>query len=121
MSYVEMVTYSLLINGDQISYIKPGRNLGKETLYLLIYSFCARRALLALIKDACIKGHIKAICFKDILAQYEEWSGQKVTVHKSSVVFSPNVQQNVRDNITNILGMPEVPISGKVSGSPDYH
>ncbi|GAA0158249.1 hypothetical protein LIER_43437 [Lithospermum erythrorhizon] len=60
----------------------------------------------------------EALSFMEILRKYEEWSGQKVSVQKSSIVFSPNVQQTNRDAITNILGMSEVATHEKYLGLP---
>ncbi|GAA0161772.1 hypothetical protein LIER_43578 [Lithospermum erythrorhizon] len=41
-----------------------------------------------------------------------------VSLQKSSVVFSPNVSGDVRNAITNVLGMPEVASQGKYLGLP---
>ncbi|GAA0153793.1 hypothetical protein LIER_11950 [Lithospermum erythrorhizon] len=148
MDYVTLESYSVLVNGDQTGYIKPSRGIRQgDPLSPYLFIICTE-GLIALIRDACLKGTIKgiklgamlehlshllfandtlllgeatveeALSFKAILSQYEEWSGQKVSIQKSSVVFSPNVQKTNRDAITNILGMPEVATHGKYLGLP---
>ncbi|GAA0146665.1 hypothetical protein LIER_06564 [Lithospermum erythrorhizon] len=44
-----------------------------------------------------------------ILSLYEQWSGQRVSVQKSTIIFNPNMDSHTRDTITGILGMLEVP------------
>ena len=39
-----------------------------------------------------------------MLNRYEEASGQKINTDKSSVFFSPNTPQELRESILNILG-----------------
>ena len=41
---------------------------------------------------------------KLILRRYEEASGQKINTDKSSMFFSPNTSQDIKDGIFNILG-----------------
>ena len=41
---------------------------------------------------------------KLILRRYEEALGQKINTDKSSVFFSPNTSQDIKDEIFNILG-----------------
>ncbi|GAA0153625.1 hypothetical protein LIER_11819 [Lithospermum erythrorhizon] len=60
----------------------------------------------------------KAHTIKRILNLYEEWSGQLVSVQKSSTLFSPNVAEHTRRAILGILGMLEVPTHGKYQGLP---
>ncbi|GAA0155500.1 hypothetical protein LIER_13214 [Lithospermum erythrorhizon] len=45
----------------------------------------------------------EARAFKAILQQYESWSGQLVTVQKSAIQFSPNVDGEIRAAISDIL------------------
>ena len=41
---------------------------------------------------------------KEILKTYESFSGQKINTDKSSIFFSPNTSQELKDEILNILG-----------------
>ena len=41
---------------------------------------------------------------KEILRTYEDASGQKINTEKSSIFFSPNTSQELKDEIINILG-----------------
>ncbi|GAA0175095.1 hypothetical protein LIER_41844 [Lithospermum erythrorhizon] len=117
MNYVESVTYSLLINGDQVGYITPGRGLRQDDpLSPYLFIICTE-GLISLLKEACSVGELKGIkvgpmthlmfaddtlllgCatlseaakFKSILDTYESWSGQLVNAQKSTLLFSPNV------------------------------
>ncbi|GAA0141934.1 hypothetical protein LIER_42691 [Lithospermum erythrorhizon] len=45
MLYIESVSYSLLINGDQVGYFKPGRGFRQGIPSLLIYSLFVRKDL----------------------------------------------------------------------------
>ncbi|GAA0176751.1 hypothetical protein LIER_42110 [Lithospermum erythrorhizon] len=58
----------------------------------------------------------EANTIKRILNLYEQWSGQCVSVQKSTIFFSSNVDAQIRGIITRILGMPEVPTHGKNMG-----
>ncbi|GAA0146661.1 hypothetical protein LIER_06561 [Lithospermum erythrorhizon] len=60
----------------------------------------------------------EAGAFKDILNRFKEWSGQLVSVQKSTVMFSPNVDAQTRSNISQILGKPEATSHGKYLGIP---
>jgi len=42
--------------------------------------------------------------WKHILQKYEEASGQKINTEKSSIFFSPNTYQEVKDEIFATLG-----------------
>ncbi|GAA0160046.1 hypothetical protein LIER_16690 [Lithospermum erythrorhizon] len=107
MDYVTSVSYFVLINGEKTGFIKLSRGLRQGDL-LSPYLFIIRtEGLIALIRDACLKGTIQgirlgsllepithliftddtllfgeatpeeALSFEGILEQYEEWSGQK--------------------------------------------
>ncbi|GAA0159066.1 hypothetical protein LIER_15938 [Lithospermum erythrorhizon] len=92
MLYVESVTYSLLINGEQVGGELSGLTMGNglEPLSHLIFA-----------DDIC-----------------SLWSGQSVNVQRSTIIFSPNVDAQTRVMITGILGMPEVPTHNKYLGLP---
>ncbi|GAA0171456.1 hypothetical protein LIER_25481 [Lithospermum erythrorhizon] len=106
MNYMESVTYSLLIFGDQVIYITPGRGLRQGDLLSSYLFIICTKGLISLLKEACSTGELKGIklgpsldpmthlifadetlllgCatlsetskFKSILDTYESWSGQ---------------------------------------------
>ncbi|XP_055959787.1 uncharacterized protein LOC130014852 [Mercurialis annua] len=55
---------------------------------------------------------------KDVLDDYENWSGQKVNFNKSNIIFSPNVPSDYREEIRLVMGIVEVGDSGKYLGLP---
>ena len=42
---------------------------------------------------------------KECLAEFCEWSGQKVSTQKSSIYFSPNINEAVAVEVCNTLGI----------------
>jgi len=55
---------------------------------------------------------------KRILNVYEEASGQAISLPKSEIFYSRNVQQQTQNNITDILGVQAVMGTGKYLGLP---
>ncbi|GAA0186799.1 hypothetical protein LIER_34087 [Lithospermum erythrorhizon] len=118
MDYVELVTYSLLINGEQVGYIRPGSVGAPLSPYLFI--ICTEE-LISLLKGACTRGELQgmslgprlepithlmfsdhtlflgsATCeeaakLKGILDTYEAWYGQLVNRQKLTIIFNRNV------------------------------
>ncbi|GAA0162798.1 hypothetical protein LIER_18815 [Lithospermum erythrorhizon] len=60
----------------------------------------------------------EAQVFKSILHTYEHWSGHLVSVQKSAIQFSPNMDEGTREAISEILGMPEIISHGTYLGPP---
>ncbi|GAA0156679.1 hypothetical protein LIER_38321 [Lithospermum erythrorhizon] len=148
MDYVASVSYSILVNGTQTGYFKPGRGLRQsDPLSPYLFIIC-REGLISLLNNACVSGELQGISmgantatfshlifaydtllvgrasvaeattFMRILKQYELWSGQLINPQKSAVQFSPNVPEDLKVTITDILGMPEVVTHGKYLGLP---
>ncbi|GAA0177581.1 hypothetical protein LIER_42143 [Lithospermum erythrorhizon] len=148
MEYVESVSYSVLVNGEQTGFLQPGRGLCQGdplSPYLFIIS---TEGLISLLKAACSRGDLHGIrmgqgmdplthlmfaddtllfghatiqeaqVFKSILHTYEHWSGQLVSVQKSVIQFSPNVDEETREAISGILGMLEITSHGTYLGLP---
>ena len=134
MQCITSVSYSVLINSVAHGNIYPSRCLRQgDALSPNLFLLCAE-GLLALIhqvaKNKLITGisitrgcpKVTHLFFTDdsilfckaaskechllrsILMEYEEASGQKVNTDKSSIFFSPNIAQDSRDEIFNILG-----------------
>ena len=53
----------------------------------------------------CKAGAKDSRILKQILQTYEEASGQKINTEKSSIFFSPNTSQEVKDEIFDTLGL----------------
>ncbi|GAA0185065.1 hypothetical protein LIER_32353 [Lithospermum erythrorhizon] len=119
MMYVESVIHSLLINGTQVGYIRTGRGLRQgDPLFPYLFIICTE-GLISLLKGACARGELsEAQLIMRILKLYGKWSGQLVSVQKSTVLFSPNVDSQTQNQISGILGMPEVFTHGKYLGLP---
>ncbi|GAA0153626.1 hypothetical protein LIER_11820 [Lithospermum erythrorhizon] len=59
--YVESVTYSLFVNGSQVAYIKPGRELQQgDPLSPYLFIICTE-GLISLIKGACARGELQGL------------------------------------------------------------
>ena len=127
MECISSVSYSVLINGVAYGNIKPTRGIRQgDPLSPSLFLLCAE-GLSALINEAarnqCLTDprvtHLffanDSILFckatpdecqvlKLILHRYEEALGQKINTDKSSVFFSPNTSQDIKNEIFNILG-----------------
>ncbi|GAA0162649.1 hypothetical protein LIER_18691 [Lithospermum erythrorhizon] len=140
MMYVELVTYSLLINGEQVGYIQPsGELIQGDPLSSYLFIICTE-GLIALLKGAISRGELNGIkglqplshlmfaddtlllgqatipeaqVIRDTLSRYELWSGQLENVQKSMILFSPNVPMHTRNEIFRVFGMPQVSTHGK--------
>ena len=55
---------------------------------------------------------------RETLDTFCELSGQKVSLAKSKVYFSPNIRQEERDEMCEVLGMSSTPNLGKYLGIP---
>ncbi|GAA0165248.1 hypothetical protein LIER_39941 [Lithospermum erythrorhizon] len=61
MVYVESVTYSLLINGEHVGYVKPGRGLRQgDPLSPYLFIVCTE-GLISLLNGACTNGDLQGI------------------------------------------------------------
>ena len=61
------------------------------------------------------------VAIKDVLDSFCEISGQKISGEKSCVFFSPNVDQNTRIELGEVLGFKSTPSLGKYLGFPIIH
>ena len=61
------------------------------------------------------------VAIKDVLDSFCEISGQKISGKKSCVFFSPNVDQNTRIELGDVLGFRSTPSLGKYLGFPIKH
>lgn len=148
MTCVETVDYFVIVNKDMVGPIIPGRGLRQgDPLSPYLFILCAED-LSALIRDAEARGELQGVrvcrnapvvshllfaddCFlffqaevsqdnvmKRILNTYEEALGQAISLSKSEIYYSRNVQQQVQQDITDILGVRAVLGTGKYLGLP---
>ncbi|GAU39464.1 hypothetical protein TSUD_158950 [Trifolium subterraneum] len=138
MLCVETVDYSVIVNGQKVGPIVPGRGLRQgDPLSPYLFIICAE-GLSALIKHAEDRGELHGVkicrnapiilhllfaddCFlffkattteatilKNILSVYESASGQAINLQKSEFYCSRNVPAEVREAIANQLGVTQV-------------
>ena len=134
MKCISLVSYSVIINGTTYGNIIPTRGLRQgDPLSPYLFLLCAE-GFFALIHDAARNNQLHGISIcrgapkitqlffandsllfcrangnecsklKEILSLYESALGQKINIDKSSIFFSPNTSQELKDDIINILG-----------------
>ncbi|GAA0143791.1 hypothetical protein LIER_35807 [Lithospermum erythrorhizon] len=87
MTYVESVTYSLLINEEHVGAELQGLKLGTDSNPISHLMFAADILLLGKATTE------EPTVIKNILHTYEDCSGQYVSTQKSTVLFSPNFDE----------------------------
>ncbi|KAL3846296.1 hypothetical protein ACJIZ3_003699 [Penstemon smallii] len=123
MTCVCTVSYSFMINHEQLGYVQPERGIRQgDPLSPYLFLFCAE-GLSALIRQAERRGHIQgvsictgapsvshllfaddtlifaqanadsALCIKNILNTYGKASGQDINFDKSAIVISKNTAE----------------------------
>ncbi|XP_023880426.1 uncharacterized protein LOC111992797 [Quercus suber] len=134
MKCISSVSYSVIINGTTYGNITPNRGLRQgDPLSLYLFLLCAE-GFSALINEVASNNQLNGISIcrgapkvshlffaddsiifckangnecnklKEILGLYESASGQKINTNKSSIYFSPNTSQELKDEILRILG-----------------
>jgi hypothetical protein len=145
---VSTFSFSILVNGGQLENFKPSRGIRQgdpQSPYLFI--LCMEYLSLKIL-EACDNNSWKAIkasrtspsfshlffaddlllcteassnCCHTITRILEDFcfqSGQKVSLSKSKVFFSPNVNPTLRQHLCGILGVSSTPNLGKYLGFP---
>lgn len=134
MKCIFSVSYSVIVNGTVHGNIVPTRGLRqRDPLSPYLFLLCAE-GFSALIHEAERSQHLNGISIcrgapkishlffandslffcnangneccklKEILKIYESASGQKINTNKSSIFFSPNTSQELKEEILHILG-----------------
>ena len=145
---VESVDYSVLVNGEQVGPIIPGRGLQKgDPLSQYLFTICVE-GLSALIRDAEFRRELTGTiicrrapsvshflfaddCFlffkadenqtnvmKNIMTTYETASSQAISLPKSEIFCSRNVPDPLKQTIKNILGVQVILSTGKYLDLP---
>lgn len=148
MECVSSVTYTILTKGLDFGQITPNRGLRQgdplssylfimiaEGLSSLIKAVVNRGDIhgVAIVKYSLKVSHLliaddnyfffkanamEANCFKNILNSYAKASGQVINLDKSTMVFSENVGEGDRDNVSRILGVRKEGYAGSYLGLP---
>ncbi|XP_019194227.1 PREDICTED: uncharacterized protein LOC109188138 [Ipomoea nil] len=150
MMCVTTVSYSVLVNGSWSDQIIPTRGLRQgDPLSPYLCIICAE-GLSLLLQQAQAKGEIhgcrvargapsithlffaddsllffkanaqEAGVIKCCLEKYEEMSGQAVDYHKSSICYSKNTRDEIREEVASILGVVQAQNFGKYLGLPSF-
>ncbi|PNX94585.1 ribonuclease H [Trifolium pratense] len=145
---LESVQYSVLVNNEKVGPIISGRGLRQgDPLSPYLFILCAE-GLTSLIKKYEGRGDIHGVkvcrgapslshllfaddCFlffradvgeaqnmKKILNDYERASGQAINYAKSEVYFSRNTPNNIKAQVSDILGVNEVMGTSRYLGMP---
>uniref|UniRef100_A0A2N9HFI3 Reverse transcriptase domain-containing protein n=1 Tax=Fagus sylvatica TaxID=28930 RepID=A0A2N9HFI3_FAGSY len=145
---VSTSSFSILVNGGQLENFKPSRGIRQgDPLSPYLFILCMEYLSLKIL-EACDNNSRKAIkasrsgpsfshlffaddlllcteasssCCHTITRILEDFclqSGQKVSLPKSKVFFSPNVNPNLRHHLCGILGVSSTPNLGKYLGFP---
>lgn len=149
MECVQSVSYKITYSGKVIGSVVPSRGIRQgDPLSSYLFLVCmeglttllqdnARRNLLTGIRVARTAPTLTHMFFADdsyifckangntadlisnILQVYESASGQKINNFKSSVIFSCNISQDMRESICNTLGFQEADGSTTYLGLPN--
>ena len=148
MEYIQSVSYSILVNGEPKGHIIPSRGIRQgDPLFPYLFLLCSE-GLNGLIQHAVDGGQIEgfSLChsspkishlfFADdsflfcrarvedvgviqaLLSLYEKASGQKTNSSKTTLFFSNNVSDPIKETIKNLLGVAEIKEYEKYLGLP---
>lgn len=148
MNCLTLVRYAILINGQPTGYITPTRGIRQgDPLSPYLFILCAE-GLSAMISKAVACQFIKGLVmchgaltlhhlffaddnflfgsateierqrYRSLLNIYEQPSGQRINLQKSSVAFSKNVHSDLKTHLAIILGVSCVQEHDKYLGLP---
>jgi hypothetical protein len=148
MTCVRTVTYSILINGKPYGRITPTRGLRQgDPLSLYFFLLCAeglstwinkieraggisglpmtrggtRLTHLFFADDSllfCKADTVEWYCIQKVLDDYEKASGQKINKNKTSLFFSRNTKEDVKNQILSVAGISSTQRYEKYLGLP---
>ena len=148
MECIKSVTYSVLINGEPKGHIIPTRGIRQgDPLSPYLFLLCSE-GLTSLIEQAVSERHIEgfSLCkngpkvshlffaddsllfcrarvedvikIQEILEKYEVASGQKINSDKTTIFFSKDVPMPTKEQVQNLLRVPEIKEYEKYLGLP---
>ncbi|XP_031121175.1 uncharacterized protein LOC116024422 [Ipomoea triloba] len=119
MLCVTIVSYSFLVNGRSAGQAEARGSIhgcrvarGAPSISHLFFADDSLLFFKANVQEAGV--------IKQCLIEYESMSGQAVNFHKSSVCFSRNTAETVRDEVASVLGVIQAPNFGKYLGLPSF-
>ncbi|XP_057809148.1 uncharacterized protein LOC131023623 [Salvia miltiorrhiza] len=145
---VQTVSYDVLVNNCVVGPITPGRGLRQgDPLSPYLFILCAE-GLSAMVKHETARGSLHGVqlgrggpsieylmfaddclffcraaaneceILKRVLRDYEEASGQAINLQKSGIFFSSNVSEQVRTEVSAIMGVSLPLNTGRYLGLP---
>ncbi|XP_058763304.1 uncharacterized protein LOC131636711 [Vicia villosa] len=115
MLCVETVDYSVNLDSNKVGPIITGRGLRQgDPLSLYLFIICYEDDCFMLFKIV----QKEAIEIKNILATYEEASGQSINLQKFELFRSRNVSTNIKNMLADTLGVQQVLGTGKYLDVP---
>lgn len=151
MSCVSIVLTLILVNGEALDPIYPSRGIRQgdplsSYLFILCMDFlgqliqekCVAKmwqtvktsqsgpafSHLFFVDDLVLFGKVdwmNCSTIRDVLDEFCSMSGQSVSITKSRVYFSPNVDRDTRESLCDIIGFASTPSLGKYLGFPIKH
>ena len=150
MECITTVSYSIIVNGESKGMIKPSRGLRQgDPLSPYLFLFCAK-GLNAILKQAVDVGEIQefSICrrgpklthlffaddcllfcrstleecekIQELLALYESASRQMVNKDKTTLFFSKNTEEDIKEIVKLSLGVLAIQHYEKYLGLPSF-
>lgn len=151
MNCVESSRMAILWNGEPMEWFRPTRGIRQgDAMSPFLFALCIER-LSHIIGKSVLDGRWKGIqvtrnsliishllfaddmvlfsevnmeqinVIKDFLENFSKLSGQRVNFHKSSIFFSPHVEEDRAMAITSAACIPRVTDLGKYLGTPSVH
>ena len=150
MECITTVSYSILVNGEPNGLIKPSRGLRQgDPISPYLFLFCAE-GLNAILRKAALNGEIQGFslsrngpkithlffaddcllfcrstleeCEKiqELLSLYEAASGQMLNKNKTTLFFSRNTDEQMKEAIKSSLNVPAIQHYEKYLGLPSF-
>lgn len=140
--YFKTTNYSIVVNGDSVGWISPGRGLIQNDSALSYFFILCIEELsktqrrddiyeVKVCKGVSILTHLlfadncflfcmtmKAIFWKNIIDSYGKTSGQLINYQKSKIMFSSNTPPNMKQFISSLLGVIDTIGTSKYLGLP---
>ncbi|KAG5527030.1 hypothetical protein RHGRI_028084 [Rhododendron griersonianum] len=144
------VKYSITVNGGQVCSVSPSRGLRQGDplspyLFLIVadvFSILMQKAVanksiggIRMKKRGPVVSHLlfaddslifldavpqSCLNFMDLVACFSEASGLSLNIQKSSLFFSPNIEDSLKEEIKGIMGMEEMKEAVQYLGLPAF-
>ncbi|XP_061993546.1 uncharacterized protein LOC133711437 [Rosa rugosa] len=118
MQCVSSMRYSFLIRGKLPGYVCLSRGLRQGDPLSPYLFLLGAEGFSALLQRKQVAGLLPGI--EDVIETYGQASGQLVNFSKSFVVFSKNVSEEMREEVSSLMGVEVVASHEKYLGLPTY-